>query len=171
MAADDVLLKPYEYVRTQVLDGLAEVGRIALLIGETFRTMGRGLQAFDLIVERHRRAVYQICYRFMGNHEDASDLSQDVFLRAYRGLKNFKGNAALGTWLHRIAVNTCLNRVALKTPKSEPLRSARGRDDHVRKRTCRASGKRARPRISWLESDRGRQRMSATRRRRRVLGA
>ena len=77
--------------------------------------------AFDLIVERHRRAVYQICYRFMGNHEDASDLSQDVFLRAYRGLKAFKGNAALGTWLHRIAVNTCLNRVAVKTPKSEPL--------------------------------------------------
>lgn len=77
--------------------------------------------AFDLIVERHRRPVYQICYRFMGNHEDASDLSQDVFLRAYRGLKAFKGNAALGTWLHRIAVNTCLNRVALKRPKSEPL--------------------------------------------------
>lgn len=77
--------------------------------------------AFDLIVERHRRPVYQICYRFMGNHEDASDLSQDVFLRAYRGLKNFKGNAALGTWLHRIAVNTCLNRVALKTPKTEPI--------------------------------------------------
>lgn len=77
--------------------------------------------AFDLIVERHRRPVYQICYRFMGNHEDASDLSQDVFLRGYRGLKAFKGNAALGTWLHRIAVNTCLNRVALKTPKGEPL--------------------------------------------------
>ena len=77
--------------------------------------------AFDVIVERHRRPVYQICYRFLGNHEDASDLSQDVFLRAYRGLKAFKGNAALGTWLHRIAVNTCLNRVALKTPKGEPL--------------------------------------------------
>src|SRR5690349_9643684 len=41
--------------------------------------------AFDLIVERHRRTVYQLCYRFVGNHEDASDLSQDVFLRAYRG--------------------------------------------------------------------------------------
>lgn len=77
--------------------------------------------AFDLIVERHRRPVYQICYRFMGNHEDASDLTQDVFLRAYRGLKNFKGNSALGTWLHRIAVNTCLNRVALKTPRTEPI--------------------------------------------------
>src|SRR5436190_2483298 len=77
--------------------------------------------AFDVIVERHRRSVYQLCYRFMGNHEDASDLSQDVFLRAYKGLKNFKGDAALGTWLHRIAVNACLNRVAVKTPQSEPI--------------------------------------------------
>ena len=77
--------------------------------------------AFDLIVERHRRPVYQICYRFMGNHEDASDLSQEVFLRAFRGLGNFKGGSALGTWLHRIAVNTCLNRLALKTPRTEPI--------------------------------------------------
>ena len=45
--------------------------------------------AFDLIVERHRRAIYQLCYRFVGNHEDASDLSQDVFVRAFRGLKSF----------------------------------------------------------------------------------
>jgi len=77
--------------------------------------------AFDVIVERHRRQIYQICYRFLGNHEDASDVSQEVFLRAYRGLRNFKGNAALGTWLHRIAVNACLNRVAVKTPRTEPI--------------------------------------------------
>lgn len=77
--------------------------------------------AFDLIVERHRRAVYQICYRFAGNHEDASDLSQEVFLRAYRGLKSFKGNAALGTWLHRIAVNVCLNHVSAKRLPTEPI--------------------------------------------------
>lgn len=77
--------------------------------------------AFDVIVERHQRAIYQICYRFLSNHEDASDLTQDVFLRAYRGLRNFKGQSALGTWLHRIAVNACLNRVAVKTPKSEPF--------------------------------------------------
>ncbi len=77
--------------------------------------------AFDLIVERHRRAVYQICYRFMANHEDANDLSQEVFLRAFRGLGSFKGNAALGTWLHRIAVNVCLNRVAVKAPQTESI--------------------------------------------------
>ena len=77
--------------------------------------------AFDVIVERHRRSVYQLCYRFVGNHEDASDLSQDVFLRAFRGLRNFKGQATVSTWLYRIGVNVCLNRLALKTPKSESI--------------------------------------------------
>jgi RNA polymerase sigma-70 factor (ECF subfamily) len=71
--------------------------------------------AFDLIVERHRRAIYQLCYRFVGNHEDASDLSQDVFLRAYRGLRTFRGQSTVATWLYRIGVNVCLNRVSAKT--------------------------------------------------------
>jgi RNA polymerase sigma-70 factor (ECF subfamily) len=71
--------------------------------------------AFDLVVERHRRSVYQLCYRFVGNHEDASDLSQDVFLRAYRGLRSFRGHASLSTWLYRIGVNVCLNRLSVKS--------------------------------------------------------
>jgi RNA polymerase sigma-70 factor (ECF subfamily) len=70
--------------------------------------------AFDLIVERHRRAVYLLCYRFVGSHEDASDLSQDVFLRAFRGLRSFRGQSTLATWLYRIGVNVCLNRVGAK---------------------------------------------------------
>src|SRR5437763_15415738 len=69
-------------------------------------------EAFDVLVERHQRHVYQLCYRFVGNHEDASDLAQDVFIRAYRGLRNFKGEASLGTWPYRIGVNVCLNRVS-----------------------------------------------------------
>src|SRR5262245_57821486 len=77
--------------------------------------------AFDLIVERHRRAVYQLCYRFVNNHEDASDLSQDVFVRAYRGLRNFRGQSSLATWLHRIGVNVCLNRAAARPAPSEPI--------------------------------------------------
>jgi RNA polymerase sigma-70 factor, ECF subfamily len=86
--------------------------------------------AFDLVVERHRRTVYRICYRFMGNHEDASDLSQEVFFRAFRGLAKFKGGSTLGTWLHRIAVNTCLNRIALKSPRTEPLEGSQQVDTH-----------------------------------------
>jgi RNA polymerase sigma-70 factor (ECF subfamily) len=77
--------------------------------------------AFDLVVDRHRRSVYQLCYRFVGNHEDASDLSQDVFLRAFRGLRNFRGQSSLATWLYRIGVNVCLNRVNAKTPVSESI--------------------------------------------------
>jgi RNA polymerase sigma-70 factor, ECF subfamily len=77
--------------------------------------------AFDLLVRRHQRSVYQLCYRFVGNHEDASDLSQEVFLRAYRGLRRFRGHASLSTWLYRIGVNVCLNRVSVKTPPTEPL--------------------------------------------------
>jgi RNA polymerase sigma-70 factor, ECF subfamily len=73
--------------------------------------------AFDMIVERHRRHVYQLCYRFVGNHEDASDLAQDVFIRAFRGLKTFKGQASIGTWLYRIAVNASLNKVGVRGPR------------------------------------------------------
>jgi RNA polymerase sigma-70 factor (ECF subfamily) len=73
--------------------------------------------AFDVIVERHQRQVYQLCYRFAGNHEDASDLAQDVFIRAFRGLHSFKGQAAFSTWLYRIAVNVCLNRVGVPARK------------------------------------------------------
>ena len=81
--------------------------------------------AFDDIVERHRRAVYQVCYRFVNNHEDASDLAQETFVRAWKGLRNFKGESALSTWLYRIAVNVCLNRVSVKRLDVSPLESDR----------------------------------------------
>jgi RNA polymerase sigma-70 factor (ECF subfamily) len=85
--------------------------------------------AFDLVVERHRRAVYQLCYRFVGNHEDASDLSQDVFLRAFRGLRRFRGQSSLGTWLYRIGVNVCLNKVGAARLATEPLEGRQHVDD------------------------------------------
>src|SRR4029079_13244089 len=78
-------------------------------------------EAFDLIVERHRRNVYQLCYRFVANQDDAADLAQDVFVRAFRGLRNFKGEASLGTWLYRIGVNVCLTRLRVKNTTSESL--------------------------------------------------
>lgn len=78
-------------------------------------------EAFDVIVERHRRQVYLLCYRFVGNQEDAADLAQDVFVRAFKGLQKFKHDASLGTWLYRVAVNACLNRMAARKPETEPL--------------------------------------------------
>jgi len=86
-------------------------------------------EAFDVIVERHRRTVYQVCYRFVNNHEDASDLAQDAFVRAWKGARNFKGQAALSTWLYRIAVNVCLNRLSLKSPINVPVESTEHLED------------------------------------------
>jgi RNA polymerase sigma-70 factor, ECF subfamily len=96
------------------LTGLDEAGLVAACLA------GRS-DAFEAIVEQHRRSVYQLCYRFVGNHEDASDLSQDVFLRAYRGLGSFRGGSSLATWLYRIGVNLCLNRVSAKRPATEGI--------------------------------------------------
>jgi RNA polymerase sigma-70 factor (ECF subfamily) len=93
--------------------------------------LGGRREAFDVIVERHRRQVYQLCYRFAGNHEDAADLAQDVFIRAFRGLKSFKGQASLGTWLYRIGVNVSLNRAAVRKPVVEPIEPDRHVDTHA----------------------------------------
>jgi len=87
--------------------------------------LGGRPEAFDVIVERHQRQVYQLCYRFTGNHEDASDLAQDVFVRAFRGLRHFKGQASLATWLYRIGVNASLNRAAVKRLRTEPIEAER----------------------------------------------
>jgi RNA polymerase sigma-70 factor (ECF subfamily) len=77
--------------------------------------------AFDRLVERYRRPVYQLCYRYVSNHEEASDLAQDVFLRAYGGLAGFKGRSAFRTWLYRIAVNVSLNRVSATAPRLDRM--------------------------------------------------
>jgi RNA polymerase sigma-70 factor (ECF subfamily) len=66
-------------------------------------------EAFDLLVERYQREIYRLCYRYVGNHEDANDMAQEAFLKAWRGIASFRGESAFSTWIYRIAVNTCLN--------------------------------------------------------------
>ena len=82
------------------------------------------VEAFDAVVERHQRSVYQLCYRFARRHEDAADLTQEVFLRAYRGLRRFRGDSSLATWLYRIGVNVCLNHVSAKRAPETALDDA-----------------------------------------------
>lgn len=78
-------------------------------------------EAFDRLVERHQRDVYRLCYRYLGNHEDASDLAQETFLRAWRALGRFRGESGVSTWLYRIAVNACLNHRAARRPLTQGL--------------------------------------------------
>lgn len=76
------------------------------------REMTDETRTFDDLVRTHRGRVYGLCYRYAGNSADAEDLAQEVFLRAYRGLSGFRGEASLSTWVYRIAVNVCLNWVS-----------------------------------------------------------
>jgi RNA polymerase sigma-70 factor (ECF subfamily) len=96
--------------------GLREDDRAAL---EACRRGDR--EAFDRLVERYQRDVYRLCYRYLNNHEDASDTAQEVFLKAYRAIGSFRGDSALSTWLYRIAVNTCLNFRAARKPSGQEL--------------------------------------------------
>lgn len=67
--------------------------------------------AFDELVRRYKDRIYCVVYRFLGNHEDAMDVSQEVFVRAYRGIREFQGKAKLYTWLYSIAANMARNRL------------------------------------------------------------
>jgi len=67
--------------------------------------------AYRQLVERNMKQAYNLAYRYVGNHDDAEDVAQDAFVRAYRSLKYFRGDAEFSTWLYRIVTNTALNRV------------------------------------------------------------
>jgi RNA polymerase sigma-70 factor (TIGR02960 family) len=71
---------------------------------------------FALVTERHRRELQVHCYRMLANYEDAQDVTQETFLRAWNKRESFKGNAALRTWLYRIATNACLDFLDKRAP-------------------------------------------------------
>lgn len=75
--------------------------------------------AFDALVVRHQKSIQRVCYRFTGNTEDAADLTQEVFVKAYRSLPKFRGTSAFSTWLYRIAVNACLSFKASRKNRAE----------------------------------------------------
>ena len=75
--------------------------------------------AFDVLVIRHQKSIQRVCYRFTGNTEDAADLTQEVFVKAYRSLPKFRGTSAFSTWLYRIAVNACLSFKASRKNRTD----------------------------------------------------
>jgi RNA polymerase sigma factor (sigma-70 family) len=67
------------------------------------------LQAYDDLVKRYQERIYATIYHMTSNHEDANDLAQDSFIKAFQALKSFKGGSTFYTWLYRIAVNKTIN--------------------------------------------------------------
>ena len=73
--------------------------------------------AFRKIMETHQEKIYYLALNMAGNHQDAEDLSQEVFIKAYHSLKKFRGDARISSWLYRIAVNTCIDKLRKKKEK------------------------------------------------------
>jgi RNA polymerase sigma-70 factor (ECF subfamily) len=73
--------------------------------------------AFNSLVLRHKDRVFNLCYRFLGEYEEANDCAQETFVKVYMSLKKFRFDANFTTWLYRIAVNVCKNRVSSKEYK------------------------------------------------------
>jgi RNA polymerase sigma-70 factor (ECF subfamily) len=67
--------------------------------------------AFEQLVLRHQRYVFNLAYRVLGDYAEAEDVTQEAFLRVWRGLSGFRGQARFTTWLYRIVHNLCLNRL------------------------------------------------------------
>jgi RNA polymerase sigma-70 factor (ECF subfamily) len=68
------------------------------------------LDAFEVLVRRHEKTIFNLVYRMLGNYEDAAEVSQEVFLSAYRAIGQFRGDANFSTWLYRIALNHATSR-------------------------------------------------------------
>jgi RNA polymerase sigma-70 factor (ECF subfamily) len=88
-------------------------------------------EAFGRLVRKHQRRVYAAALHILGSHSDADDVTQETFVRAFRGLASFDGRADFFTWLYRITINTSLN--ALRAGKRGNALTQRGtaESDHV----------------------------------------
>lgn len=77
------------------------------------------IEPFDELVRRHEVKVHNLCYKMLKNYDDAKDMAQETFLKAYRNIKNFDGRSKFTTWLYRIAVNNCINFMKKERPSEE----------------------------------------------------
>lgn len=84
------------------------------------RAKENDLFAFEELVRIHQNRVYALCLQLSGSRDDAQDLAQEAFIRAYRALGNFRNEADFGTWLHRITVNVWLN-FRRKNSRGQPV--------------------------------------------------
>jgi len=82
------------------------------------------VDAFEALVRRHQAAVYRVALRMLGSEADAQDATQETFVRAWRGLRRFRGESAVRTWLYRIVTRRCLDVIAARRP-TEDLREAK----------------------------------------------
>jgi RNA polymerase sigma-70 factor (ECF subfamily) len=90
-------------LEARAVEHLPEAGFIA-------RLRARDLSAFEELVTIFERPVYSLCFRLLGDAEEARDAAQETFLKVYRGVGGFRGESGLKTWIYRIAINQAMNQ-------------------------------------------------------------
>jgi RNA polymerase sigma-70 factor (ECF subfamily) len=75
------------------------------------------IEAFERLIEGYQTRVFNIAYRMIRNHDDAADLAQEVFIKVYRYIKNFKEESSFSTWIFRITKNVCLDELRKRKNK------------------------------------------------------
>lgn len=83
------------------------------------RAQGGDPAAFNEIYALHYTPIYRLCFRMTGNDADAEDFTQETFLSVWKGIKSFQGKSALGSWIHRIAINVVLMKLRKKSVKGQ----------------------------------------------------
>lgn len=86
--------------------------------------------AFEKLVSLYGKRIYNYCYRMTGNKEDAEDIAQEVFIKAYRSLNGFRHNSQFSTWLYRIAYNACIDHHRKKKAVTVPIVRSDGDNDN-----------------------------------------
>jgi RNA polymerase sigma-70 factor (ECF subfamily) len=84
--------------------------------------------AFQTLMERHQRRIFNLCYGMLRNKDDAADLVQEAFIKAYKNIDRFKGNSKFYTWLYRIAKNACIDFI-----RKQKRRKTVDFDDSIRR--------------------------------------
>ncbi|MEW6128946.1 MAG: sigma-70 family RNA polymerase sigma factor [Acidobacteriota bacterium] len=127
------------------------------------RLRAHDLGAFEELVLHFERPVYAICYRLLGDAEDARDAAQETFLKIYRGLNSFRGESGLKTWIYRIAINQAMNqqRWWRRRKKDETISLDLSRTDSETTFGNTLAGAHATPEERAIESQRERRIMRA----------
>jgi len=115
------------------------------LVARCKKELPANTHSYEVLVQRHMDRVYSMAYRVVGNKEEAEEIAQDVFLKAYHGLKTFEQRASFSTWLYRITTNRALDALA-KTKRHHETNvrffgraERKGETDHDEVETLRAA--------------------------------
>ena len=105
-----------EFGLSQSASTIVDYSREANLVSGCIR---REVGAFEELYKRHGSRLKSVAYQVLGNRQEAEDVVQETFLKAHRSIHGFKGEASLGTWLYRIAINVCRDVIRKRKPETE----------------------------------------------------